>query len=60
MKEIKSDFVSITYLAKYLNLSTTKIYELIKKNNLPCYRLSRNYSFKLSEIDKFIISKKIQ
>jgi excisionase family DNA binding protein len=60
MEEIKSEYVGIAYLAKYLNLSKTKIYELIKKNKLPCYKFSKNYRFRLTEIDQFINSKKIQ
>ncbi|MHB1646224.1 MAG: helix-turn-helix domain-containing protein [bacterium] len=60
MEEIKSDFVGVAYLTKYLNLSKTKIYELIKKNNLPCYKFSKNYRFKLQEIDEFISHKKLQ
>lgn len=60
MKEIKGDFVSITWLVKYLNLSKMKIYSLMKNDKLPYYRLGRRYYFKLTEIDEFINGKKLQ
>ena len=60
MKEIKGDFVSITWLVQYLNLSKMKIYSLMKNDKLPYYRLGRRYYFKLTEINEFINSKKLQ
>ena len=60
MKEINGNFVSITWLVKYLNLSKMKIYSLIKNDKLPYYRLGRRYYFKLNEIDEFINNKKCQ
>ena len=60
MKEIKGDFVSITWLVQYLNLSKIKIYSLMKNDKLPYYRLGRRYYFKLTEINEFINSKKLQ
>ena len=60
MKEINGDFVSITWLVKYLNFSKMKIYSLIKNDKLPYYRLGRRYYFKLTEIDEFINGKKLQ
>ena len=60
MEDIKSDFVSITWLVKYLNFSKMKIYSLMKNDKLPYYRLGRRYYFKLTEIDEFINNKKCQ
>jgi excisionase family DNA binding protein len=61
MKAIKGDFIGITELQKYLNISLAKIYKLIQNDNLPCYRFgSRNYKFRIVEIDKYIESKKLQ
>ena len=60
MKEINDNFVSITWLVKYLNLSKMKIYSLMKNDKLPYYRLGRRYYFKLTEIDEFINNKKCQ
>jgi excisionase family DNA binding protein len=60
MKEISGDFVSITWLVKYLNFSKMKIYSLMKNDKLPYYRLGRRYYFKLTEIDEFINGKKLQ
>ena len=60
MEENKSDFISVKMLAKYLNVSKMKIYDLMKNDKLPYYYLGKRYSFKLNEIEKFLISKKIQ
>lgn len=60
MEETKGDFISITRLVKYLNLSKMKIYSLMKNDKLPYYRLGRRYYFKLTEIDEFINGKKLQ
>ncbi len=60
MEEIKNNFIGIEKLSKNLNLSRGKIYDLIKNHKLPYYRFGKRYSFKLNEIEKFLISKKIQ
>jgi excisionase family DNA binding protein len=60
MKETQGDFISITKLVKYLNLSKMKIYSLIKNDKLPYYRLGKRYYFRITEIDQFINSKKLQ
>ncbi len=60
MEENKNDFINLTGLIKYLNLSRIRIYKLIKHEKLPYYKLGNRYYFKLMEIDEYLSSKKLQ
>ncbi len=60
MEEIKSDFIGMTILKKYLSISVGKIHDLMKNDKLPYYRFGRKYFFKLQEIDEFFKTKKLQ
>lgn len=60
MEEIKNNFINLTELIKYLNLSRVRIYELIKHEKLPYYKLGNRYYFKLTEIDVYLDTKKLQ
>ena len=60
MEEIKSDLIDLPKLKKYLNISQGKVYSLIKRSDIPYYKLNGRYYFKTSEIDNFMMSKKIQ
>ena len=47
------EILTIKNLAKYLQLSRSKIYSLIHINNFPFHKIGRQYRFYKSEIDEW-------
>ncbi len=60
MEEKENNFIGLPKLIKYLNLSRIRICKLIKHEKLPYYKLGNRYYFKLTEIDEYLSSKKLQ
>ena len=52
-------FLHINQAAKILQTSESTVRRWIKTKKLPCYRLGAEYKFLESELNKYIISKKV-
>lgn len=60
MEDIKSNFVDMKTLKKYLSVSGGKVYDLMNNDKLPYYKFGKKFYFRLVEIDEFFATKKQQ
>ncbi len=44
--------LTVAELARYLRVHTSTIYRLIERNELPAFRVGRNWRFNLKDIDE--------
>lgn len=51
-------WVNLEEIAEHIGLSKDTIRNYIKKNQIPYYRIGKQYKFKISEIDAWIESGK--
>jgi excisionase family DNA binding protein len=54
--EIAESWVGIEFIAEYLGVNQTTIRNWIKAKRIPAHRIGRQWKFKLSEIETWIIS----
>ena len=54
MDKMNEEIMTIKEVAKYLKMNEKTIYNLIKKKELPAFKLGGNWRFKKSIIDKWI------
>ncbi len=52
-KEIKN-IMSIKDLSKYIGVSTSKIYQLVRQHKIPASRIGRQYRFSKEIIDAWL------
>ena len=52
-KEIK-DIMSIKELSRYIGVSTSKIYQLVRQQNIPASKIGRQYKFSKEIIDAWL------
>lgn len=50
--------LTVTEVARFLNVSEAYIYELAKRGQIPCGKLGRLYRFEKAEIEKWWILRK--
>lgn len=50
--------MTVTDVARFLNVSEAYIYELAKRGQIPCGKLGRLYRFEKAEIEKWWILRK--
>lgn len=58
MNYAEEKWVSLEYLADYLDVNKDTIRNWIKKTDIPACRIGRQWKFKLSEIDEWVKSGK--
>ena len=58
MERDTEKWVSLEEIAEHMGLSKDTIRNYIKKQQIPYYRISKQYKFKISEIDAWIESGK--
>lgn len=46
--------LTLSQLAKYLNISRRTVYRVLKDSSLPAYRVGKHRRFKMSDIDKWL------
>ena len=59
VKHIKS-ILSVKEVAEYISFCPNTIYSLIKWKKIPASRIGKQYIFVKTEIDKWIISKRVK
>lgn len=52
-------FLTTQELMKFLNLSRTKIWELVKNQGLPAFKIGADYRYRLSEVLDWMESRRI-
>lgn len=58
MEQEVEKWVSLEEISKHMGLSKDTIRNYIKKDQIPYYRIGKQYKFKVSEIDDWIESGK--
>jgi excisionase family DNA binding protein len=53
----KYGYIGIEEAAKLLGLSTSAVYKMTARNELPCYRPSRTLYFKIEELQAWVEGK---
>ena len=46
--------LTVDDLAGYLQLSSKTIYRMLRRSQLPCYRVAKQYRFRKEEIDQWL------
>lgn len=54
MDRMNDEIMTIKEVAKYLKMNEKTIYNLIKKKEIPAFKVGGNWRFKKSIIDKWI------
>jgi excisionase family DNA binding protein len=49
-----NDLMTTKELMDYLQISRTKVWELVHKKGLPAFRIGGDYRYRRSEVDKWI------
>ena len=49
-------WISVEGVAEYLDVSTVTIYRWLEKGKIPAHRVGKQWRFKSSEIDAWVIS----
>jgi len=57
MKVMKNEILTVEELAKYLKISERTIYELLKKKEIPAFKIGATWRFKKDLIDRWIEKK---
>jgi excisionase family DNA binding protein len=52
-KEMTREIVTVKDLAKYLHCHQSTIYRLVKRGEIPGFRLGGGWRFKIDEIDRW-------
>lgn len=52
-KEMTKEIVTVKDLAKYLHCHQSTIYRLVKRGDIPGFRLGGGWRFKIDEIDRW-------
>lgn len=47
-------WVSMEEICKHLDCSRDKVKKMIRKQNLPAYKIDRKWKFKISEVDSWM------
>ena len=50
-------WVSLSAICEYLDLSRDTVKKMVSKQNMPGYKIDRQWRFKISEVDAWIRSK---
>lgn len=56
----RKEVMDVSGVAKYLGISRSKVYELIRKRGIPAFRIGRQYRFHKDVIDEWLRSKDIR
>jgi excisionase family DNA binding protein len=56
--QIPEKWSSLDEIAEHLGISTDTIRIWIKKDTIPYYRVGRQFKFRISQIDEWVISRK--
>ena len=58
---MKREFIGVKDVAKWLGFSTHGVYKMVREENrIPHYKLDSTILFRISELEKWIESKKIE
>lgn len=57
---MKSKFMSAYELSRYLGVSKNKVYDMIKKKEIPYYNISNCIRFSLDEVEDWNLSNRVQ
>ncbi len=49
-----SEFLTVRELAKYLRISSTSVYRLVERRDLPFYRMSQKLLFNLTDVEAYV------
>ena len=55
-----NDLLTVKEVLKYLRISRTSLYRLIKEQDFPCIKLGGKLLFRKHEIDKYLETKKVK
>jgi excisionase family DNA binding protein len=50
---VKSDVLTVPEVAEYLHLSPSTIYKLLKRREIPAFKIGSDWRFNISHIDKW-------
>ena len=53
-------FMTLEELADYLRVARTTIHKLLKRNDIPAFRIGRHWRFDVQEIDKWYASRTLR
>lgn len=53
-------FMTTQEVMKFLNLSRTKVWELIKTESFPAFKIGNDYRFRLSEVLAWMENKRVE
>lgn len=53
-------WVSLSDICDHLNLSRDTVKKMVKQQNMPGYKVDRQWRFKISEVDAWIRSDRVQ
>ena len=56
----KSDVMTLSEVAAYLNCHPSTVYRLLEGGELPAFRLGGDWRFLRSEVDKWIAARQVQ
>jgi excisionase family DNA binding protein len=59
MEELKDKWFNIEAVAEYLSITEDTARTWVREGKLPAYRVGKRYKFKLSEIDEWVRSGRI-
>lgn len=52
-------YLNIVDAAAYLNISRSKLYKMVKDNEIPCYRPGRSIRFTQAELDAWMLNRRV-
>jgi len=55
---MEEKLLTVEDLAAYLQVSTKTVYRMIRRSQLPCYRLGNRWRFRKEEVDKWLESER--
>lgn len=60
VKEIiqEESLLTLKQIVKYLQLSSSSVYSLVQNNKIPAYKVGKQWRFKKSEIDEWLLLNK--
>jgi len=53
-------FISTYDLSKYLGISRNKVYDMVKKKEIPYYNISNCIRFNLDEVDEWNLTNRVR
>ena len=54
----EAEYINLSELAIYLHIGRSKLYAMVKNNEIPSYRIGKRLIFKISEVKEFVNSNK--